>query len=717
MAINLLPGEEKLKADKRKYRATPQIEMTGPVGKGDLQKAGKQKAGGVLMFVKEAFRRPDAKALELKKQEEAKRRKGSMIMPAKKVLLTEKITYIKQKPKVEYVPPKPVPEKSERPKKKQGSFFSRLFGRKKIQKEEIKKPSQIFSDREQFPKYRPVRAEKILPQPESKKVRNGDVIVVTKKEDAAAKAAVPPVEPQKPKSGTADGFPATEKFKATLETEKTEVRARKPEEKKKKKSAWQRFSAWFKKLFDRKKITPVAPPPPKKPDTKVPSPLKDEYFSAQKEIKVTREETVQKPVPPEPKNIPSAPEPTSDIPVQIKKEIPLPPPPLPEVKKEEPQKETIKPAMPVPPAPPVQKQREVELPEIKEAVTEPVQEKKKRLNFSAWLKKVLASIKKIFARRKKEPKPIPKMSVPKSGHKISFTAPKVPLPPLPKQKIETPTPPPIGSVMPDDKSIESEEASSEKFVAPSFISKEEKKQDLDEAKIIKDTKAEEPKPEHHDKKGAPDMTQPEEPDEEGSGFSWDVNLVPEDIIEQEIPVSKFLYLVLYIIVSCGVVFGGWLWASWYYTNIATNISEVESKIESKQSEINMYESLQFEVQQLNARVRDVSTLLSQHVYWSQIFSKLEQHTISEVHYTSMTADVNGSVKLTAVGKDYESAIKQLLVYEKATEFVTAATISQVTYVLSDLTQPGSTAVDSESEQVTFLVDLTVHPTIFYYNRQ
>ena len=204
-------------------------------------------------------------------------------------------------------------------------------------------------------------------------------------------------------------------------------------------------------------------------------------------------------------------------------------------------------------------------------------------------------------------------------------------------------------------------------------------------------------------------------------MDWEVNLIPEDALEKEIPLSKILYLVMSLIISCALVFGGWLWANYYYNTISITINEISSEITIKNAEIGQYRQLQKDVSALRQTIGNVQGLLDKHVYWSEVFNKLEEYTVSGVYFKSMTADINGSVALSAVGKDYETAVRQLFVFDKASDFVTDITISNIVFAqesAASVIAPSSEeiiapAINGE-ESVAFTVNLSILPSIFYY---
>ncbi|MBI5037315.1 MAG: hypothetical protein HZC01_01205 [Candidatus Kerfeldbacteria bacterium] len=209
------------------------------------------------------------------------------------------------------------------------------------------------------------------------------------------------------------------------------------------------------------------------------------------------------------------------------------------------------------------------------------------------------------------------------------------------------------------------------------------------------------------------------------GTNWEVNLVPEESLEQEISISRVMMLATFIVVAVGVVFGGWLWANWYYNSITTEINKMNNQIVIADIQIRSYEKMLNEINELRVQIDNVSTLLDKHVYWSSFFSELERATSPDVYFTSMSADVNGTVTLQAVGRNYDAAIKQLMVFEKAQSFVSDVTVSGIAFTgtLAESTNTTATsAIGSATPAarvgdtpVTFTVELTVQPAIFYFS--
>ena len=100
----------------------------------------------------------------------------------------------------------------------------------------------------------------------------------------------------------------------------------------------------------------------------------------------------------------------------------------------------------------------------------------------------------------------------------------------------------------------------------------------------------------------------------------------------------------------------------------------------------------------------VENLLGSHLYWTKVFAALEQNTVKDVYYSSFAAAENGDVLMAAIGKDYKSLARQLLVLQNAKEFVRDVAIVGGRAEIAPNTV--------EILQVQFTVKLKLNPEIF-----
>ncbi|MBU0598425.1 hypothetical protein KKF61_05580 [Patescibacteria group bacterium] len=735
MAINLLPEEEKTKIKTDTSRPVTPIEMTGA----ELPKKKKPavKQSGVLQFFQGAFLRPK---VNVSKEEEKDKKFPEKVQLKQKITFHEPAERIE--PRIEVHRPKTEPVRAEPSLtfiEKVARWFRNLFAPKK--KSTLKEPYRPPVTEDQFPKYKSVKAEKLFARYKTKGKPAKVISVVTEYSKPKAdkplfahlpraiekeapvpeppeKKEEPPVAPEKEEKSEAMDL---QKIELEKEIRAAALKKEEPRKKKEKKGP-SRFTLWLRKFFASMKNIFSRTEKPKKHK-------KEQIQKPPEEVKPKEEKELDKislvPPPPEPE----------------KKEVPVIKP-FKKKKEKKPsklglwlskflqsfknlfkrEKKEAKPILLVEPLSPPGKEEELnkinlvppppKLQKKEEPFTKPLKEKKPS-KLGLWLSKFLQSIKNLFSREKKaekkEAKPI---------------LPVVPFPPLEKEKevgrIElVPPPPPIEhkpeeilSAPREEEPVEKNEIK-EEIPSPSFIPPppEKKSQEID---ILA------PPPVPSEAKSGIELTEPEKELPEPSGLEWEVNLIPEDALEIKFSVTKFLYMVLFMVFACGIVFGAWLAANFYYNNITIEIREVNEEIAEADTFISQYQELLDKVRNIKMDIATVQTMMDEHVYWSEIFSMVEKYTIPDVYYTSMTSDVGGSINISAIGKDYESAIKQLIVYENAYDFAESVIVSDITFIaeseMKETPEEPEITPDKKERPVSFIIHLDVLPSIFYYEK-
>ncbi len=199
----------------------------------------------------------------------------------------------------------------------------------------------------------------------------------------------------------------------------------------------------------------------------------------------------------------------------------------------------------------------------------------------------------------------------------------------------------------------------------------------------------------------------------GSGLN--VNLVPVEY-QPEAPARDRLIALVAVGVAVLLVAGTTIGLTWYRKSLDEKINDIETKTAALTQQISALESgpLQ-QANVLRQRTADVTKALDQHVYWDSFFTELEAVTLPSVAYTTMSADVSGSVTMSAVATSFDEVGKQLLTYQKATNFITQATILSATKVAGTASEaaPGE-AQQNPKDLAAFSVSLRVTPQTFYH---
>lgn len=158
--------------------------------------------------------------------------------------------------------------------------------------------------------------------------------------------------------------------------------------------------------------------------------------------------------------------------------------------------------------------------------------------------------------------------------------------------------------------------------------------------------------------------------------SFDVNLLPEDLIDQYEPKKKLVTLAVVsglTIVGLAALYVAMLF---YQSSIVTKTNEVRTESGSINLQIGQYQKERAAALAFKEKIDAISDRLDKHIYWSKFFSLLEKHTVPDVHYNNAFAgDINGQMTLEAVGKDYSSVARQLVAFQQADDFVESVVIN------------------------------------------
>ena len=203
-------------------------------------------------------------------------------------------------------------------------------------------------------------------------------------------------------------------------------------------------------------------------------------------------------------------------------------------------------------------------------------------------------------------------------------------------------------------------------------------------------------------------------------LTFDVNLIPEEFLDELRPARKIKIIIITAIVCCLVVFITYGLIYIYQSRVEGKIEGLNKQIAEIDKEIATYQKLKKEVERINQVAEKVDELLDGHIYWTQFFELLEKYTIEDVYYRSMIGNVTGSFVLSATAKNYEDVSRQIEVFRQADDFiesveVSSATTSQIT-VKSEEEGNEELVEQRTSEVVNFDISLTAKPDIFYFKK-
>ncbi|MBI4122113.1 MAG: hypothetical protein HY461_02170 [Parcubacteria group bacterium] len=154
-----------------------------------------------------------------------------------------------------------------------------------------------------------------------------------------------------------------------------------------------------------------------------------------------------------------------------------------------------------------------------------------------------------------------------------------------------------------------------------------------------------------------------------------VNLVPADVIAQASGQPWGLYAsIMVLALAVWVVLSGVAIARG--KRAEARAFEWNAKISQVNTAIKNYESGKAAATALQRQFELVKQQIDIHLYWTPFLQKLEETTIPDVYYMSVSANRSGEVHLRAIAKTYEAAARQIRAFELASGFVKSVQVSQ-----------------------------------------
>ena len=186
-----------------------------------------------------------------------------------------------------------------------------------------------------------------------------------------------------------------------------------------------------------------------------------------------------------------------------------------------------------------------------------------------------------------------------------------------------------------------------------------------------------------------------------------INLIPEEFARHpELNLSrKFLVYLLALGVSAFAVLVVGQIIGLYQYWIGNEIRQTEQINVQYRAQIDDYQATLTEAQALQQELLTMQQLLGAHRYWTRVFDALQKVTIDEVYFTSFSSASDGSLELSAHGRDYESVARQLVAFQQATDVIATVSITGASAILDqDTGQVG---------EVGFAVSLRLRPEVFF----
>lgn len=135
-----------------------------------------------------------------------------------------------------------------------------------------------------------------------------------------------------------------------------------------------------------------------------------------------------------------------------------------------------------------------------------------------------------------------------------------------------------------------------------------------------------------------------------------INLIPESK-QNGRKVDRWANLILSLVITAVIVIIGGLFI--YERVLLVSADKVEEEAMSVQNEIDQYAEVSAEAETLKKQLTSLNGLLKNHIYWSEILWQLEETTLKNVRFSSLTASGN-TVSLVGSAATYSDFSKQIV---------------------------------------------------------
>ena len=187
-----------------------------------------------------------------------------------------------------------------------------------------------------------------------------------------------------------------------------------------------------------------------------------------------------------------------------------------------------------------------------------------------------------------------------------------------------------------------------------------------------------------------------------SGNGLDVNLIPEGAHLS--PLSKFTPgFVLSILVGVFLLALAFLGINLYQQKINQQQEILSAKLAEGELQYRQLKARETEIKRFTEQLEAVAAVLDRHAYWSNFFYELEQITLPEVYFSSITFSLDGYVSLSATSDTYVSIARQWKVYENS-----------VGKILKEFAISGLNG-DQDSGKISFSASLLLRPEVYFIN--
>lgn len=185
----------------------------------------------------------------------------------------------------------------------------------------------------------------------------------------------------------------------------------------------------------------------------------------------------------------------------------------------------------------------------------------------------------------------------------------------------------------------------------------------------------------------------------------EVNLISEEMSHQFMPRQRVMQLGLFMLGAAALVAAAYFGLQVYEKSLDQKVAQTKQEASVVRTEVTKLQTDAVEVQVTTDKVKAIRTLLGNHIHWTQFFYQLERYTLPSVTYgSSFTANIQGTITLSAKTDTYEHAAQQYLLLKQAVE--------QKDFIKSFSITAATKQKEKDTSVVTFSVTLDLLSSLF-----
>ncbi|MFH1427735.1 MAG: hypothetical protein ABIG60_04395 [Patescibacteria group bacterium] len=178
---------------------------------------------------------------------------------------------------------------------------------------------------------------------------------------------------------------------------------------------------------------------------------------------------------------------------------------------------------------------------------------------------------------------------------------------------------------------------------------------------------------------------------------------------------KKLVITQIVGVSIGVVIvvGAYVYLKFYAASDGGILANKE--LLQKESELNQLKQTVTNLGDFRAKALEVQKLMKQHVYWTQLFTYLEEHTLPGVYYNRFNGNTSGKYTLEGKAENFDDFIKQMALWQENDPYTQSVFFEGANMKQEETRSRSGNQNDTETKSfVEFSINLEVDKNLFYF---